>query len=31
MGLAVSPDGKTILFGRAGGNGSDLMMFEDFR
>jgi Tol biopolymer transport system component len=30
-GLAVSPDAKTILFGRAGGEGADLMMFEDFR
>jgi Tol biopolymer transport system component len=30
-GLAVSPDGRTILFGRAGGEGADLMMFEDFR
>ena len=28
--LAVSPDGKTILFGKAVGNGSDLMMIENF-
>jgi hypothetical protein len=31
MGLAVSPDGKTILFGRTLATGADLMLFEDFR
>jgi Tol biopolymer transport system component len=31
MGLAVSPDGKTILFGRTRATGADLMLFEDFR
>jgi hypothetical protein len=30
MGLAVSPDEKTILFGRSVAEGSDLMMIEDF-
>ena len=31
MGLAVSPDGKTVLFGRTLTTGADLMLFEDFR
>jgi serine/threonine protein kinase len=30
-GLTVSPDGKTILFAKAVGEGSDLMMIENFR
>jgi Tol biopolymer transport system component len=30
-GLTVSPDGKTILYTKLGGEGSDLMMIEDFR
>jgi len=30
-GLTVSPDGKTILYMKLGGEGSDLMMIEDFR
>jgi hypothetical protein len=30
-GLAVSPDGKTILFGRTSSAGSDLVMIENFR
>ena len=30
-GLTVSPDGKTALFTRASGEGSDLMMIENFR
>jgi Tol biopolymer transport system component len=30
-GLTVSPDGKTILFTKVGGEGSDLMMIENFR
>jgi len=31
LGLAVSPDGKTILYARFVGGGSDLMMLENFR
>jgi eukaryotic-like serine/threonine-protein kinase len=31
LGLAVSPDGKTILYARYTGAGSDLMMLENFR
>jgi hypothetical protein len=31
MGLAVSPDGKTILFARTLATGADLMLIEDFR
>jgi hypothetical protein len=31
MGLAVSPDARTILYGREMTAGSDLMMIEDFR
>ena len=31
MGLAVSPDGKTILFGKGVAEGADLMMIENFR
>ncbi len=30
-GLTVSPDGKTILFTKIVGQGSDLMMIENFR
>jgi hypothetical protein len=30
LGLTVSPDGKTILFTRFVGEGSDLMMIENF-
>ena len=30
-GLTVSPDGKTILYTRGVGEGSDLMMIENFR
>ena len=30
-GFTVSPDGKTILFTRLVGEGSDLMMIENFR
>jgi hypothetical protein len=30
-GFTVSPDGKTILYTRELGEGSDLMMIEDFR
>jgi serine/threonine protein kinase len=31
LGLAVSPDGKTVLYARFVGGGSDLMMLENFR
>jgi hypothetical protein len=31
MGLAVSPDGRTILYGREMDAGSDLMVIENFR
>ncbi len=31
MGLAVSPDARTILYGREMATGSDLMMVENFR
>ena len=31
LGLSVSPDGKTILYARFVGYGSDLMMLEKFR
>jgi Tol biopolymer transport system component len=31
MGLAVSPDGRSILYTRVQGEGSDLMLIEDFR
>jgi hypothetical protein len=31
LGLAVSPDGKTILYARFVAAGSDLMMLEGFR
>jgi hypothetical protein len=31
MGLAVSPDARTILYGREMATGSDLMMIENFR
>ena len=31
VGLTVSPDGKTILYDEAVGEGSDLMMIENFR
>jgi serine/threonine protein kinase len=31
FGLAVSPDGKTILFGRTSSAGSDLVMIENFQ
>jgi len=31
LGLAVSPDGKTILYARVSGDGSDVMMLENFR
>jgi hypothetical protein len=31
MGLAVSPDGKTILFARTVTVGADLLLFENFR
>jgi serine/threonine protein kinase len=31
LGLAVSPDGNTILYARFSGDGSDLMMLENFR
>ena len=30
-GLAVSPDGKTFFYPKGGGEGSDLMMIENFR
>ena len=29
--MTVSPDGKTILYTRAVGEGADLMMIENFR
>ncbi|MFI5170134.1 MAG: protein kinase [Vicinamibacterales bacterium] len=31
MGMAVSPDGRTILFSRTVAEGADLMLIEDFR
>ena len=31
MGLAVSPDGRTVLFARTVAVGADLMLFENFR
>ncbi len=31
IGLAVSPDGRSILFTRVRGEGSDLTLIEDFR
>jgi hypothetical protein len=31
MGLAVSPDGRSILYTRVLGDGSDLMLIENFR
>jgi hypothetical protein len=29
--LAVAPDGKSILYGTVQGEGSDLMLIENFR
>ena len=31
LGLAVSPNGKIILYARVSGDGSDVMMLEHFR
>jgi hypothetical protein len=31
MGLTVSPDGKTILYTKVVGEGSDLVLIENFR
>ena len=31
MGLAVSPDGKTVLFARTVAIGADLMLVENFK
>jgi len=31
MGLAISPDGRSILYTRVQGEGSDLVLIENFR